>query len=347
MAIGSDPEFFLKSPDKDRNWEFLSCSGLLKGANKGKPLPIAELFAQDKEWDLDEVYMTWPFLSPTSTVQEDNVMLEMNSTPKDQASHVLSEIEDMKRLVGEYLGTPRKPVLTMSESVVEVPDYVLEDKKALEFGCDPDSNIYTGMSNPTYGPQDLGNKRFAGGHIHLSFDRNKLNPMDSVAFMDCLVGLPLTMVEKFRRFNMERHYFYGQAGNYRDKEYGVEYRTPSNIWCHRQPREPQRVFATNVGTVNLLATGMPKYVSDFLGKAPVMGVAEAINNPVETSLEDMLKLYNNLVGLYNKDRLNEVAPLWQPPRNMGGEDERPRPGLFVEEDAGQRVRMVIDDLGRG
>lgn len=103
--------------------------------------------------------------------------------------------------------------------------------KALEFGCDPDRNAYTADWNPT--PAADSTIRTAGGHVHLGLDRALTND-DTIARMMCkamdlYVGIPSVLLDE----DTERRELYGKAGAYRQKPYGIEYRTLSNFWIHK------------------------------------------------------------------------------------------------------------------
>lgn len=102
--------------------------------------------------------------------------------------------------------------------------------KALEFGCDPDRNAYTGDWNPA--PAADSTIRTAGGHIHIGVDTGLTND-DSIARMMCkamdlYLGVPSVLIDT----DTERRELYGKAGAYRAKPYGIEYRTLSNFWIH-------------------------------------------------------------------------------------------------------------------
>lgn len=105
-----------------------------------------------------------------------------------------------------------------------------EDRR---FGCVPSENIYgTKRINVT------GQKirfRACGGHIHygsqyavsVSKDSKKLEEL--VKMMDLFAGNTMVLLDRDPS-NIRRRKYYGRAGEYRIKKYGIEYRTLSNFW---------------------------------------------------------------------------------------------------------------------
>jgi hypothetical protein len=99
-------------------------------------------------------------------------------------------------------------------------------------GCDPDYNAYTGELNPT--PDGTRTFRTAAGHVHVGWgaDIPTDNPehleicRNFVKQLDTTVGMLMCIIDR----DPQRRELYGKAGAFRPKSYGVEYRTPSNIW---------------------------------------------------------------------------------------------------------------------
>jgi hypothetical protein len=113
------------------------------------------------------------------------------------------------------------------------PDYLLsQPPKALELGCDPDFNAWSGEQNEK--PDVDKPMRTAAGHVHIGFLEPGTMP-DEMLFetartitkqMDFYLGLPSLLFDH----DQERREMYGQAGAFRPKPYGVEYRVLSNRW---------------------------------------------------------------------------------------------------------------------
>jgi hypothetical protein len=196
VTIGADPELFLI----DNNGIFRSSIGLI-GGSKDFPLPIGNGCA----------------------VQEDNVAVEFNTPPcatvdafVEAIQYNLHVLTDMAKNQGLNLSIIPSAVFTEEE---------LANPMAQQFGCDPDYNAWRdGARNPRPRANDKA-LRSAGGHIHIG-GVSELDPIALVKAMDQFVGVPMVLFDTDTR----RRELYGNPGAYRQKPYGVEYRTSSNAW---------------------------------------------------------------------------------------------------------------------
>jgi len=211
-TIGADPELLLFSDTLNR---FVPSIGLIGGTK------------QD------------PFLIPSGALQEDNVTAEFNidPVPVDTPDKFIQSITDVRKyldtLVAEF-GLKSRVVAS-----AEYTDEDLETPQAQESGCDPDINAYT-LERNVYPPIHESSIRCAGGHIHYGSDEIFQDPGSREKFIkycDYYVGAPLSIIDE----DTERRKTYGRAGNFRYKPYGVEYRTPSNIWL-KSPELMEFVF---------------------------------------------------------------------------------------------------------
>ena len=209
FSLGCDPEFFLRDGDT-----VIPAYGTIPGT-------------KDK-----------PHETEHGAIQVDGLALEMNTKPVSLGNNgaefdaaVANSIADLTRAAKTAVG--RSANLYRGSSVgftTEQMDALPEDAKKL--GCDPDWNAYTLQINPS--PDATLDFRAAGGHIHLgwSSDQPVEDPeyiemcAEIVKVMDLFIGLPLAAADPDTR----RRQMYGKAGAFRPKSYGVEYRTPSNIW---------------------------------------------------------------------------------------------------------------------
>ncbi len=109
-------------------------------------------------------------------------------------------------------------------------------RKAMESGCDPDLNAYTGKTN--YGIPNY--ERFAyavcGFHLHcdvkppegIDTTEGEQYMADLCKIFDLMVTLPFMLIEPIEEHaKIRRAAGYGRAGSFRIKDYGIEYRTLS------------------------------------------------------------------------------------------------------------------------
>lgn len=109
-------------------------------------------------------------------------------------------------------------------------------EEADEMGCEPDKCAYAGLTMPTASVEAMGTWRTGSGHIHIGGleDMDEDGRRHVVKWMDILEGLFGKYYEaRNDRTSSRRRRYYGQAGRYRMKDYGLEWRTPSNdMWLN-------------------------------------------------------------------------------------------------------------------
>lgn len=232
VLLGLDPEFFIADP----NGRIVSSIGRI-GGDKGAPKKISSMCG----------------------ILEDNVTIEMNTipaTPKQFNKMISASLRDVRQFLARMQATlVIRPVHTFEE--VE-----LMDPKAQVFGCDPDFDAYRGGAiRQPLDPGALGGKRFAGGHIHVSMTKQcPLSHVEAAMLCDALIGLPIVSWTK----ESDRSEFYGQPGIFRVKEYGLEYRTPSNEWLGDDLRSAMIARITTAAEI----INHPN-AKDFLKKVPI------------------------------------------------------------------------------
>ena len=222
VSIGADPEFFLE--DKRRGC-IISAFGKI-GGTKGNPISLNE----------------------TSGILEDGDAMELNITPCFGRNELRGRIRSTLEAADEFLsakGLTRNRAL-LTEANVEFPD---DPEYKPTFGCAPDQDAYTaGIERPcpmSWAMEAYGeNIRFIGGHIHFGFSK----PVNIPTFIqarlaDVLVGHYLLRTEEY--YGTARRVVYGLPGLFREKPYGFEYRTPSNVWWDRKytSKAVDRIFA--------------------------------------------------------------------------------------------------------
>lgn len=201
ILIGADPEVFVK-----QNGVFCSGYGLIEGTKK-HPSPVNK-----------------------GAVQVDGMALEFNIDPAaDRAAfvgNINTVMAELRRKVEAY-EIVIEPVADFSPEV-----FAAQPEEAIELGCDPDMNAWTmDVNNP---PNSDVPFRTAAGHIHLGYTENQdVASMDALFTasevarqLDFYLALPSLLYDD----NTKRRELYGQAGAFRIKPYGMEYRVLSNKW---------------------------------------------------------------------------------------------------------------------
>lgn len=195
QRVGSDPELFLR-----RNGEFVPAIGLVGGTKK-RPKKHGNI-----------------------GLQEDNVMVEFNippaTTEPELKEYMHLGLQTIQNLLPDY-------ELVIVPSAEFDPKY-LTSKKARESGCDPDFDAWTRSIRV---PACMkGNIRYGGAHVHFQLPPKYRDDFDFVVnfvrALDIYLAVPATRYDKDKR----RRLAYGMPGAYREKSFGIEYRSLSNFW---------------------------------------------------------------------------------------------------------------------
>jgi hypothetical protein len=196
MTLGADPEVFLQ-----KDGILLSSIGLVDGT-KEMPHPLNN----------DGYY-----------IQKDNILAEFNIPPAFNRIEWLDYIKKGLDLTTTYLAEKGVKPLISSYQLVE-DETLLNHPDAKRFGCEPDILVWDDAERCI---KASGNKRSAGGHVHIGYE-NVSDEMGKrvIKACDLFLGLPSIILDPV----IERRAMYGGAGCYRNKYYGVEYRTLSNFW---------------------------------------------------------------------------------------------------------------------
>lgn len=104
----------------------------------------------------------------------------------------------------------------------------LKHPLALAAGCDPDFCAYDNPILPRILEPNTSELRFFGGHLHVGYPKELIPPWALVRVMDALWYL--RAISQGHDLQGKRRSVYGKAGIFREKSYGVEYRTPSTFW---------------------------------------------------------------------------------------------------------------------
>lgn len=209
VRVGADPEVFVKSVEKK---EVVPICGLV-GGTKDEPVKFEGFIKRNNE-EGDYAY------------QEDGVAYEFNVPASTSADRFVSNIRSawigsVELLKSKGLTAQIRPEFTFKFKDLMHPN-------AQRIGCSPDISAY-GENGPSirnpFTSETFGAQRFAGGHLHLGYNK-KVPAFVMARFLDVLIGLPSLLHDK----QGARRQYYGLPGLYRDKPYGLEYRSLSNYW---------------------------------------------------------------------------------------------------------------------
>lgn len=228
IRIGCDPELFLRD---SKTGAFVSGHGALPGTKME------------------------PFRVPKGALQIDGTALEFNTDPASTCDEFVANIktvmDEMRARVGPGLDLAAVPVAEYDREYFKtIP------AEALELGCNPDFNAYTLDQNPV--PDAAQMFRTGSGHVHIGWGENMPYQTEEyfnmcvplVRQLDYYLGLASLLWDKDRR----RRQLYGQAGSFRPKPYGLEYRVLSNKWLESE-RLQRFVFDAAVSAVRDLENG--------------------------------------------------------------------------------------------
>lgn len=227
VLVGADPEVFF--------------------AKDGEPYPAIGLVGGTK--DSPKPY-------GLGHVQEDNVMAEFNIPPSKTEAAFSNRINGMLINLEKIAAENNCTLLIQSYAHFNAKDLLHPQAQAI--GCDPDYNAWTLEKNVSASPRSLGTLRTASGHVHIGLPNPNIHPSIRPALVkacDLFLGVPATIIDP----DVTRRKYYGKAGCFRPKAYGVEYRVLGNFWLTKD--EYRRwVFRQVIKAVNLvLNTNHLKY----------------------------------------------------------------------------------------
>lgn len=204
ITFGSDPEFMLRDGDTHR-----SAIGIVQGS------PDNRIVIKGHEFYYD------------------NVLAECGVKPGKNKKQVLKNIRECLKLYSEMVA-PFKLVAQASENY---PASELEHPEAKVAGCEPDMCVYAmEMQEPPRWEMQHNDLRTCGGHIHLGskmLQADGPEPIRIIQMADLFLGIPSLWLDADPTSPIRRN-LYGQAGRYRVKKYGVEYRSLGNFWLKNQ-----------------------------------------------------------------------------------------------------------------
>lgn len=161
-------------------------------------------------------------------IQLDNVLAEVTFKPAF-GGH---EFEDLCALAkfdaGKYLNSKGFDPIYKSSHIFELEELNFPHAKVA--GCEPDYAAIEDESVPQFNQEVFTRLRTGSGHLHFGLHGAKsLEKHDIIQYvrgLDRCLGATLCTYHS----DPTRRLLYGQAGRFRFKPYGFEYRTPDNYW---------------------------------------------------------------------------------------------------------------------
>lgn len=257
VLIGCDPELFVFSLEENR---YVSGHNMIPGTKEA------------------------PYEVPDGIIMVDGMALEFGVKPCSTAKQFAARIATVKASIQEIIGPTFR--LDAVPSVVFDEDIIKEQPpEALELGCDPDYNAFSGVKNQTPVPPSPG-FRSGGGHVHIGWgsDFDTFSPAHQEDCRVMVVALEGTLNVPSVAWDddKKRTKLYGAPGAYRPKPYGVEYRVLSNRWLN-SPKTIDYVFKAAKGTAEAVLDNLhPNFV-----------VSSLFGGLITTPTTQLLSLSNN------------------------------------------------------
>jgi len=232
VTLGCDPEFFFSN------------DGEIVGSEKVLPEEGLKYDPTKDRCGCDGAHTTPP--GSESKFIVDGVQAELNPRPNTCRANLGNEIGACFRKLWKDLKDKGKDFNVDFRPLVDITKAELDSlsEKSKVFGCAPSTNVYQKAEEAKIkvNPKKY-LKRSAGGHIHMGWhagywgggaDTPKMKDIMAnaeilVPILDLIVANTCVLVDRDPG-NIERRKNYGRVGEYRPKDYGIEYRTLSNFW---------------------------------------------------------------------------------------------------------------------
>lgn len=173
-------------------------------------------------------------------IYADNALMEASMPPANDIGGMMWTIRDAMVQMSEYLFEKDIAFRAVPQSTVEFKPQELRHKASWEVGCNPNSDAYTGLHNPT-------NKFVNGirtGSFHIHIGHPKMSGMDdkikAVKLLDIYLGCASVIFDRDPT-SITRRKLYGRAGEFRPTPYGIEYRVLGN-WSLNNPEVTRLCF---------------------------------------------------------------------------------------------------------
>ena len=232
ISFGSDPEFMLS-----RDGEIYSAIGIVQGDIENRITIKGHQFYYD------------------------NVMAECAVRPAYSTEKAVESFRECFQIYADMV----KPFRLLPQASYDFPESQLTHPAARHVGCSPDTCAYrlTMMDAPKDEIQGS-NFRSCGGHIHLGhpiLTSDGPEPIIAVYLLDLFLGTASLWLDRDPT-SAARRGLYGQAGRYRVKDYGIEYRSLGNFWL-QSPDLVRWIHNVCEYTVNCLESGCASDIWSF------------------------------------------------------------------------------------
>jgi hypothetical protein len=207
FIIGGDPEF----PCKDKETgKYISLVPYVEGTKDNKTAIPVELCFQ----------------------QIDNVAIEFETPPVKEFLTYYNIVQDCIKSTNTWLKKINKNWELDVISSARYEGEELQSDIAMQFGCEPSYSIYKKGISPRLSPEEVGNLRAFGYHLHFGFNQKltKEQMKNFIILCDLFLGIPSMVLDI-----SERNHIYGNIGDIRVKNASrVEYRV-LGAGIHRYP----------------------------------------------------------------------------------------------------------------
>ena len=231
-------------------------------------------------------------LESGNVFSHDNVLAEV-ATPvacheQDFINKVEGAIRELKQMAS--------PFKLLDAPCAVFPDEELNSMTAMEFGCDPDWNVWTETENPP--PLATGIKyRSCGGHVHVGgvpeISSSGEARFKFARWMDVALGSVITSLFD-GDLERQRRTLYGRSGCVRPTDYGIEYRALSNAWTGK-PQHISLVYKLARDSIRATLSGLnPLW---FVNQSDIEA---AINNADRQASWDIARTLL-ASGIFNRD----------------------------------------------
>lgn len=203
FTIGADPEVFIGDAN---TLKFRSAHDLLPGTKDN------------------------PYRVPNGAVQVDGMAAEFNIDPAEDLESFQENLSSVQQTLQQMIGDNK--ILNQTSAYFDQEFTKDIPPLNLMLGCDPDYNGWTCDENIK--PEADSFMRTAGGHVHIGgfFAEDPFSPehFETSARLARVLDETIGVYSLLWDEDDDRRTMYGQAGAFRPKTYGMEYRTLSNKW---------------------------------------------------------------------------------------------------------------------